>query len=160
MRYITVSELIFINGRILNDPLIMSGKQKIRDIDLLLAAEQRPQSSAFGQDAYKTLAEKAAALLHSVARNHPFKDGNKRTALIAMLMMLQVNGQKPLWDREEALQRILDVAEGRQNSGLFAEWLHLVATEPLPEANVQQDTRLIDSLIDEHRWLLDELATR
>ena len=56
----------------------MSGKQKIRDIDLLLAAEQRPQSSAFGQDAYQTIEEKSAALLHSVARNHPFKDGNKR----------------------------------------------------------------------------------
>jgi death on curing protein len=160
MRYITVSELIFINGKILNDPMIMTGKQKIRDIDLLLAAEQRPQSSAFGQDAYKTIEEKAAALLHSVARNHPFKDGNKRTALVAMLMMLQVNGQIPAWDPPEALQRVLDVAEGRQNSGAFAEWLHLVPTEPHPESNVQQDTRLIDSLMDEHRWLLDELATR
>lgn len=160
MRYITVSELIFINGRLLNDPLIMSGKQKIRDIDLLLAAEQRPQASAFGQDAYKTIEEKAAALLHSVARNHPFKDGNKRTALIAMLMMLHVNGHKPVWEPEEALQQILDVAEGRRTSSVFAEWLRLSPTEPQPESNVQRDTRLIDSLIDEHRWLLDELATR
>lgn len=160
MRYITVSELIFINGKILNDPLIMSGKQKIRDIDLLLAAEQRPQSSAFGQDAYKTLEEKAAALLHSVARNHPFKDGNKRTALVAMLMMLHVNGQTPSWDPHEALERVLDVAEGRQNSGVFAEWLKLVETTPQPDSNVQEDTRLIDSLMDEHRWLLNELATR
>ena len=160
MRYITVSELIFINGRLLNDPMIMSGKQKIRDIDLLLAAEQRPQASAFGEDAYKTLEEKAAALLHSVARNHPFKDGNKRTAVVAMLMMLHVNGQKPVWDPHEALQRVLDVAEGRQNSGVFAEWLQLTTTEPQPDSNVEEDTRLIDSLMDEHRWLLDELSTR
>ena len=160
MRYITVSELIFINGKLLNDPLIMSGKQKIRDIDLLLAAEQRPQSSAFGQDAYKTLEEKAAALMHSVARNHPFKDGNKRTALVSMLMMLHVNGQTPVWNPQEALQRVLDVAEGRQNSGVFAEWLQLAETEPLPDSNVQEDTRLIDALLDEHRWLLDELSTR
>jgi death on curing protein len=160
MRYITVSELIFINGKILNDPLIMSGKQKIRDIDLLLAAEQRPQASAFGQDAYKTIEEKAAALLHSVARNHPFKDGNKRTALVAMLMMLHVNGAAPVWEPPAALERVLDVAEGRQNSGEFAQWLRLTATEPQLESNVQQDTHLIDSLMDEHRWLLDELATR
>jgi death-on-curing protein len=160
MRYITVSELIFINGKILNDPMIMSGKQKIRDIDLLLAAEQRPQASAFGQDAYPTLEEKSAALLHSVARNHPFKDGNKRTALVSMVFMLHVNGSKPVWEKEEALQWVLDVAEGRRDSGTFARWLRLEPTEAQPEAHLQQDTHLIDSLMHDHRWLLDELSTR
>jgi death-on-curing protein len=160
MRYVTVSELIFINGKILNDPLIMSGKQKIRDIDLLLAAEQRPQASAFGQDAYGTLEEKAAALMHSVARNHPFKDGNKRTALMSLLFMLHINGFTPVWTREEALERVLDVAEGRRDSGTFAQWLHLAVTDAQPEADLQQDTRLIDSLMLEHKWLLDELAIR
>lgn len=160
MRYVTVSELIFINGKILNDPLIMSGKQKVRDIDLLLAAEQRPQASAFGQDAYPTLEEKAAALLHSVARNHPFKDGNKRTALMALLFMLHVNGALPVWAREEALERVLNVAEGRHDSGMFAQWLRLATTASQPDADLQQDTRLIDSLMLEHKWLLDELAIR
>ena len=55
LRYLTYSELIFINGRILKDTAIQAGTQKIRDIDLLLAAEQRPQASAFGSDAYPTL---------------------------------------------------------------------------------------------------------
>ena len=160
MRYITVSELIFINGKLLNDPLIMTGKQKIRDIDLLLAAEQRPQASAFGQDAYTTLEEKAASLLHSVARNHPFKDGNKRTALVAMVFMLHVNGCQPIWDPEVALQQVLDVAEGRSDSGTFARWLSLKPTPAQPEAHVQQDTLLIDSLLHDHRWLLDELSIR
>ncbi len=160
MRYVTFSELIFINGKLLNDPLIMTGKQKIRDIDLLLAAEQRPQASAFGQDAYSTLSEKAAALLHSIARNHPFKDGNKRTALVAALFMLHTNGQTPVWAREEALQRVLDVAEGRQDSAAFAHWLRLETTPPQLDSNEQQDTHLIDSLLHDHRWLLNELSTR
>lgn len=160
MRYVTVSELIFINGKLLNDPLIMTGKQKIRDIDLLLAAEQRPQASAFGQDAYPTLAEKASALMHSVARNHPFKDGNKRTALMAALFMLHINGQKPVWAPDEALGRVLDVAEGRHDSAAFAEWLRLEPTPGQPDAHVEQDTILIETLMNDHRWLLNELATR
>ena len=68
MRYPSYSELIFINGRILKDPAIQAGKKKVRDIDLLLAAAERPRASVFGEDAYPSLKEKAAALLHSIAR--------------------------------------------------------------------------------------------
>ena len=113
IRYPSYSELIFINGMIVNAPDIMTGKKKVRDIDLLLAAEQRPQMSAFGEDAYATLHDKAAALLHSLARNHPFTDGNKRTATVGALFLLAINGEKAVWDQAEALEKILDVAEGR-----------------------------------------------
>jgi death on curing protein len=102
MRYLTLSEVIYINGRILNNPQIMTGKQKVRHLELLEAAVARPSASAFGEDAYPTLAEKAAALLHSVARNHPFTDGNKRTATLSALMMLAANGQRVTWAREQA----------------------------------------------------------
>ena len=161
-RYVSYSELIFINGRILNDPAIQAGKQKVRDIDLLLAAEQRPQSSAFGQDAYGTLAEKAVVLLHSLARNHPFKDGNKRSAVLAMLFMLEINGWGVRWEPAEALDKILDMAEGRCAWEAFAAWLPLVPLDsaPVPEPDLDRDVARIDRLIAEHRWLLDELATR
>lgn len=52
----------------------------------------RPQVSAFGEDAFPTIHEKAAALLHGLARNHPFLTGNKRTAWTAMAMFYLVNG--------------------------------------------------------------------
>lgn len=160
MRYPTYSELIFMNGMILGDEDIMTGTKKIRDIDLLLAAEQRPQSSAFGQDAYPTLKEKAAALLHSVARNHPFADGNKRTATIGALFMLRTNGAQIIWEKEQALQKILGLAEGHLEADEFARWLPIESVGVLPEPDMQQDTRLIEELISEHGWLLDELAQR
>lgn len=160
MRYLTYSELIFINGKVLNDEQIMLGKQKVRDIDLLLAAEARPQASAFGQDAYPTLREKAAALMHSIARNHPFKDGNKRTATVAMLLMLEVNGQRVVWQPDEALLMIIDVAEGHQEMMVFADWLQLEAGEESLEPDVDRDTHHIDRIMLEHRWLLHELAER
>lgn len=161
IRYPTTSELIFINGKILNDPDILSGKVKVRDIDLLMAAEQRPQSSAFGEDAYPTLHEKAATLLHSIARNHPYKDGNKRTATIAALFLLAINGSVIRWEQAEALERIIALAEGHAPWEEFSVWLQTEATLPhLPEPDLERDTALIDQLIAEQKWLLDELAER
>jgi len=160
MRYLTYSELIFINGKLLNDAQIIAGKQKIRDIDLLLAAEARPQASVFGQDAYPTLAEKDAALLHSIARNHPFKDGNKRTATVAALFMLEVNGRCARWKPEEALEVIVAIAEGQQSMEYFAEWVQLDECPGASEPDVERDTAHIDRIIDDHRWLLNELAGR
>lgn len=160
MRYPTYSELIYINGTLLNDEGIRTGKTKVRDIDLLLAAEQRPQASAFGQDAYPTLHEKAAALLHSIARNHPFKDGNKRTATVSAIFFLWVNGRCIQWEPAEALQQIMALAEGHLSLRAFAQWLHTEAGEPLPEPDAEQDRRIIARILAEQKWLLDELAQR
>lgn len=160
MRYPSYSEIIFINGRILNDPLIQSGKQKVRDLDMLLAAEQRPQASAFGQDAYPELSDKAGALLHALARNHPFKDGNKRTAVVASLFMLAINGWQVRWDMHEALGMVLDLAEGRRSLSDYTAWLTLTPGQPQEDPDLALDMAIIDTLIDEQKWLLDELATR
>lgn len=64
----------------------------VRDVGLLESALLRPQSSAFGQDAYPDLWSKAAALMHSVIRNHPFLEANKRTASALALGFLLANG--------------------------------------------------------------------
>jgi death-on-curing protein len=58
----------------------------------LEAALARPQSSVFGEDAFPTLSQKAAALLQAVAIGHPFTDGNKRAAAGATLAFLRING--------------------------------------------------------------------
>lgn len=160
MRYPTYSELIFINGKIVNEPDIMTGKRKVRDIDLLLAAEQRPQSSAFGADAYPTLDEKAAALLHSLARNHPFTDGNKRTAVVGALFLLAINGAGVVWEPAEALELIVSIAEGHAPWRAFADTLRTVPIPPAPEPDAERDTAIIDRIIAEQGWLLDELARR
>ncbi len=160
IRYPTYSELIFINGMIVNAPDIMTGKKKVRDIDLLLAAEQRPQMSAFGEDAYPSLHDKAAALLHSLARNHPFTDGNKRTAAVGTLFLLTINGEKVVWDASEALTQILDVAEGRASWEPFAAWLKTEPILPALEPDADRDTLIIEQIIREQTWLLHELSER
>jgi death on curing protein len=162
IRYPSYSELIFINGRLLDDEALMTGKKKVRDIDLLLAAEQRPQASAFGADAYPTLHAKAAALLHAIARNHPFADGNKRTATVGALFLLAINGRVIKWQQARALPVIVAVAEGRMSHDQLTEWLTTTAdtTVSAPEPDSDRDTQMIDRLINEQKWLLDELAQR
>lgn len=162
MRYVTLSELIYINGTVLDNEKIATGQQKVRDIVMLEAAEARPAASAFGQDAYPTLEEKAAALLHSIARNHPFTDGNKRTATVAALFMMLVNGARMIWDETEALDIIVRVAENQTDVPALANWLakHMHSVDASPEPEAEADMRSIAALIQEHRWLLDELNQR
>ena len=159
-RYLTLSELIYINGAVLDRPDIQVGTQQIRDIQLLEAAVARPAASAFGQDAYPTLREKAAALLHSVARNHPFTDGNKRTATVAVVLMFRVNGERVVWQQEDALTKILRVAEGTCSLDEVAAWFPLKAEPHELQPDSESDMALITSIIDEQKWLLNELERR
>ena len=162
-RFLTVDELIYVNEQLHSEvPLhkILQGRQKVRDMDLLEAAVGRPMQTVFGEDAYPTLAEKAAALLHSLARNHPFADGNKRTATIAAIFMLQVNGLRVQWDAQDALQQILQVAEGRRTPVEFAAWLTTIPGTLALEPDERVDIQMIDQIMADHAWLLDELAQR
>ncbi|MDI6412715.1 Fic family protein [Streptomyces albus] len=67
-------------------------EHSVRDMGLLVSAIERPRTNMFGVELYPTLHEKAAALLHSVARNHALIDGNKRSAWLAMRVFLRFNG--------------------------------------------------------------------
>lgn len=90
------------------------GAGGIRDVGLIESACGRPQATAFGDDAYPGAWEKAAALLQSLACNHPFTDGNKRTAWLAAVTFLAVNGhplEQPL-DEDAAEELVLAVATG------------------------------------------------
>src|SRR3954447_24595981 len=113
MRYLTLSELIYINGKVVKNEKILLGTQEIRDIALLEAAAARPATSAFGEDAYPTLNEKVAALFHSIARNHPFVDGNKRPAPVGGISMFEVNGGCGAGNPKAALKGTLWVAGGQ-----------------------------------------------
>lgn len=90
------------------------GPVDVRDFGLLTAALARPRATVFGQDAYPDLYTKAAALLHSLVRNHALIDGNKRAAWAGAWVFLEVNGEHlgdPL-DVDAAEQLVLDAAKG------------------------------------------------
>jgi death-on-curing protein len=105
--YLTLSELLHVAERTLGPDV------PVRDHGLLEAALARPQATAFGADAYASLEEKAAALLHSLARNHALVDGNKRLALAGTIAFLGVNGRRLTLTNDEAYALIMDVASGQ-----------------------------------------------
>jgi death on curing protein len=84
----------------------------VRDHGLLEAALARPQTSVFGSDAYPTIEAKAAALVHSIVRNHALVDGNKRLGLSALLAFLGVNGWRLTMSNDEAYDFIMQIACG------------------------------------------------
>jgi death-on-curing protein len=84
----------------------------IGDYGLLESALARPRASVFGEDAYPDLHLKAAALLHSLARNHALMDGNKRLAWTACRTFLAINGQWISAPEDERFDFAIRVATG------------------------------------------------
>jgi death-on-curing protein len=90
----------------------VGGPIEVRDLGLLDAAVHRPRASVLGQDAYPDLLTKAAALLHSLARNHPLVDGNKRLAWLATYVFCAKNGVELDPDDDAAYDLVIAVASG------------------------------------------------
>ncbi|MFB9377011.1 type II toxin-antitoxin system death-on-curing family toxin [Kineococcus gynurae] len=94
---------------------------QVRDLGLLASAAARPRTTVFGDDAYPTLADKAAALMHSLARNHPLVDGNKRLAWSATRVFCLLNGTDLIMDVDDAEQMVLAVAAGHIDAAELTE---------------------------------------
>ncbi|SON62698.1 Toxin Doc [Mycobacterium simulans] len=84
----------------------------VRDYGLLESAVARPRASVFGQDAYLDLQLKAAALMHSLARNHALVDGNERLAWTACRTFLAINDQWIGAPEDERFDFVIGVASG------------------------------------------------
>ncbi len=106
MIYLNLPELLHITERVLGPEFV------VRDYGLLESALARPRTTVFGEDAYPRIEDKAAALLHSVARHHGLVDGNRRLALAATLGFLGVNGRRITLSNDEAYDLVIAVAAG------------------------------------------------
>lgn len=105
MRYLSYDDVLHIAERTL-------GLVEVRDAGLLHSALLRPRTTVAGSDAYPTLALQAAALLHSIARNHALVDGNKRLALTATIVFLGLNGRRLVLSNDDAYDLVMAVAAG------------------------------------------------
>ncbi len=110
MIYLLLPELLHVAERTLGPGYA------VRDYGLLEAALARPQATAFGKDAYPDLDAKAAALLHSIARNRALIDGNKRLALAAVITFYGLNGRRLIITNDEAYDLVVSVAAGELDS--------------------------------------------
>jgi len=110
IRYLNPADIYTINEQ------IVGHKPFVRDRRTLVAACSRPMTQMFGHEAYPTLTAKAAALLHALAHDHPFGDGNKRTATEAVIRFVEENNAHIAWTDTEAYQMVLEIAQGVLNA--------------------------------------------
>ncbi len=106
MIHLDLDDLLHIARRTLGDV-------QLRDAGLLESAAARPRSTVFGAEAYPSIHDKAAALLHSLARNHPLIDGNQRLALAATIAFYGLNGVRLTMSNDEAYDLVMAVAAGQ-----------------------------------------------
>jgi death-on-curing protein len=104
--YLTVVQALTIARRAVGGPV------EVRDLGLLESAVHRPRAAVLGRDAYPDLFLKAAALLHSIARNHPLIDGNKRLAWLATYVFCAKNGVELEPEDDPAYDVVIAVASG------------------------------------------------
>ncbi len=105
--YLTLDDVLAAAEAHLGDPA------DVGDYGLIESAVARPQATVFGEDAYPTIHEKAAALLQSLAANHPLLDGNERTAFVATALFYGLNGHHvPGSAEDEVFDLVIAVATG------------------------------------------------
>lgn len=121
IEYLELDDLLLLATGLLGDP------PPIGDLGLLGAAAARPRASAFGEDAYPDVFAKAAALLHSIVKNHALVDGNKRLGWVACAVFLDVN----------------DIDPTRASNDDVFELVMRVAAEPIDMAELADQLRSI-----------------
>lgn len=97
VRYLSVEELLIIHLMVMDgffvdyEDHVTEETPGVKDTNAFLSALNLPRQTYDGKDLYPTVLEKAAALLRSLIKNHPFHNGNKRTAVLATIVFLEVN---------------------------------------------------------------------
>ena len=126
VEFLDLDDVVGLAIALLGDPA------PIRDMGLLGSAVARPQTTAFGEDAYPVIWAKAAALMHSIVKNHALVDGNKRLGWLATAVFLEINGiEISRASNDDVYDLVIGVAAGQPTVDTIAGRLrHLAAYDP------------------------------
>ena len=120
MKYLSPQQILFIHDQAVKRT---GGPLGIRDVGILESAVYRPQTTFDGKDLYKTVFDKAASLLQSLIKNHPFIDGNKRTALASAGLFLKINGFYLINKHDEEVEFVIKTENQTLTLDQISKWL-------------------------------------
>ncbi|MEK7576615.1 MAG: type II toxin-antitoxin system death-on-curing family toxin [Patescibacteria group bacterium] len=120
MYYIPRTEFLIIHARIID---VTGGAHGVRDIPRLLSAVERPKMQFSGKDLYPTVFDKAAVYFESIAFDHPFIDGNKRTAIAMTARFLFLNGYELKTTNKLLEQFVINAVVEKYTLDIIAKWL-------------------------------------
>jgi len=106
VNYLDLTDFVAVGRAVLPRPM------EVRDWGLVESALARPQATVFGEEAYPTVSDKAAALLLSLVTNHALVDGNKRVGFTAAVLFLRKNGLVLAFGEDDAYDFVISVADG------------------------------------------------
>lgn len=118
--FLSQQEVLRIHATLID---LYGGAHGVRDADLLASALAQPEATYEGLYLHSEVVEQAAAYGFHLAQNHPFLDGNKRIALAALLVFLEINGRSPRVEQEALYAVMMSVAEGRLSKPGLAGWI-------------------------------------
>jgi death-on-curing protein len=121
MKFLRSEQALFLHAVLISET---GGSHGVRDIGMLQSAVARPKTTFDGQELYPDIHSKAAAMMHSLIQNHPFLDGNKRTAIAAAVLFLQINGYKFVSTNQDVEDFTLSVAKGEKDLAEIGKWLN------------------------------------
>lgn len=127
IKYLKVDQVIAFHDVLIKN---FGGLSGLRDKNLLHSALEAPKASFNDKDMYLSIYEKAAAYLYHLVRNHPFNDGNKRTAYVAVLVFFKANRTSIRFKHRDLEQVVIDVANGKIEKSNLA---HFFKTGQLSE---------------------------
>jgi death-on-curing protein len=119
VQYLTPEQVLFLHSRLISET---GGEHGIRDLGMLLSALGRPQATFDAKELYPDPFLKAAALMDSLVRNHPFVDGNKRTAITAVAIFMKINGFNLVVENNEMIRFTLACAQSQLSLDELAGW--------------------------------------
>lgn len=120
MKYLTPENIIQIHFEIIEET---GGSHGLRDLNLLKSAVERPKTSFGGKDLYPNIYLKGASLIHSLLLNHPFVDGNKRTAVLSLIEFLRLNGKDIQATQKEIVEFTLWVENKKPSVERISSWV-------------------------------------
>ncbi len=119
-KYLSIAQVLFIHDQAVKR---FGGSLGVRDLGLVESAVARPKASFDRQDLYQTIFDKAAALLQSLLKNHPFVDGNKRTALTCAGVFLKINGWNLQNEHQDEVVFAIKVDNEHLSVEQISKWL-------------------------------------
>ncbi|MBL7183173.1 MAG: type II toxin-antitoxin system death-on-curing family toxin [Anaerolineae bacterium] len=120
MRHLTIDEIFAIHDRAIRE---YGGSPELLDLGRLEATLAVPRQTMFGEELYPDIFSKAAILFYLLIKNHPFVDGNKRTAFLALMRFLNINGYSLNATNDELYQFTIDVASSVSTKEEVEMWI-------------------------------------
>ena len=120
MKSLTLEQLLQFHALVVN---ATSGSMGLRDLGRLDSAIANQTQNAFGEELYPSVVDKAAAMILAIVADHPFVDGNKRTAMLAGLTLLEINGLQFAGQIGEIEDFAVEIATDKLDVPVIAAWI-------------------------------------